>query len=297
MVLQDKILNVSDSDFESLALEVFAFQAANNPVYSEYLSLLHVHPAEVRTLEDIPFLPMETWKHRELKSGDWMPEIEFRSSGTTGSRPSRHLVASLNWYHRVAVHCFERFYGPVGDYEWISLVPDPSERPDSSLVSMFGHFCASSGDRQQCVSYLNDFQALYQRLEKPSDSGKKRILLGLSFALLDFAESFIVRDPQLLVMETGGMKSTRRQIPKEELLKGLRSGFPDSGLHSEYGMTELMSQAYSADGLHYRSPSHMKFLLTDPEDPFARMGTGKRGIINIVDLANWSTSAFLQTGD
>lgn len=295
--LQDKILNVNSENFLDLALEVFDFQSQANSVYAEYLRLLNKHTARPITLEQIPFLPTELFRNRIIKSGDWNEELIFESSGTTQSIKSRHHVHSLNWYHQICRICFEHHYGSIEQYEFIGLLPSVEEKPNSSLISMVQFFVKASGSSVPAVSFINNHQELYKLMTRDTYKNKKIILIGLSFSLLDFAEQFVLDHPQLIVIETGGMKNSKRIMDKQRLIATLQQGFPNAAIHSEYGMTELMSQAYAADALHYSCAPVLKILISDPTDPTQFLSHGKRGIINIIDLGNLYTGSFIQTGD
>ncbi len=295
--LQDKILNVNPDNFLEIASEVFEFQSKNCKVYAEYLRYLRKDGIKPDALTQFPFLPAELFKYREIKAGDWEDETFFESSGTTKETKSKHHVRSLSWYHRVARQCFEFHYGPIQNYQFIGLLPATLERPNSSLISMFQYFMNASGSGNYEHSYLNDFASLFHLLTKPEMSRKKRILFGLSIALLDFAKVYMVEASDLIVIETGGMKSLNRVIDKETLIQELKRGFPNAEIHSEYGMTELMSQAYAMDGIHYASAPILKYIISDTTDPLSFLETGRRGAVNVIDLGNLHTCSFLQTGD
>ncbi len=295
--LQDRILNLNSGNFKELALDVFDFQSKNNVVYSQYLKLLHKQDIQPVQLAQIPFLPAEIFKHRIIKSGDWNEDIIFESSGTTQLLKSKHYVRSLNWYYQIAKSCFEYHYGRIENYEFIGLLPSSEERPNSSLVSMFNSFSKGSKSVVHESSFINDHQALYNLLSSSEYLNKKIILIGLSFALLDFVNNYLIENTNMIVIETGGMKGNGRKTDKEILLGELRKGFPNAEVHSEYGMTELMSQAYALDGKHYSSAPVVNFLISDPSDPTVFLPYGKRGIINVIDLGNINTCSFLQTGD
>jgi hypothetical protein len=289
--LQDKILNVNSENFLARALEVFEFQSKTNSVYAAYLKLLNKQNLKPIALEDIPFLPTEIFKHKMIKSGDWKEEIIFESSGTTQAIKSRH------WYHQMCKICFEYHYGSINQYQFIGLMPSAKEKPNSSLVSMVQSFTKISNASNSLDTLLNDHKAIYELLSSDNYWNKKVILFGLSLSLLDFVRHYVVDHPDLIVIETGGMKSSNRKTDKESLLAALKIGFPKASIHSEYGMTELMSQAYAKDSKLYSSPPVLKFLISDPTDPTVFLSQGSRGIINLIDLGNINTCSFIQTGD
>jgi hypothetical protein len=295
--LQDRILNAGKEDFHNLALEVFDYQSRNNKVYAEYLQLLNKQHIKPRTIEEIPFLPTQVFKSRIVKAGDWTPERIFESSGTTSDHKSLHYIKSIDWYHQVAKQCFEFHYGDLHNYEFIGLLPSAKEAPNSSLVNMFMGFAGIAGSYIPGVSYLHSFQQLNKELRRLNDTNHQVILLGLSFALVDYVKKFETDFPNGIVIETGGMKNQHRQLEKNQILEALKKGFPKAKIHSEYGMTELLSQAYAMDGIHYTTSNTMNILISDPTDPFQFLEPNTRGIINIIDLGNLFTCSFLQTGD
>lgn len=294
--LQDRILKVKEENFLTLALEVFEYQSKNNEVYAEYLHYLKKQEKPTR-LNEIPFLPTEIFKHRIIKSGTWEEEIIFESSGTTQLIKSRHHVHSLDWYYKVAKNCFEHHYGAIVDYEFVGLIPSTDERPHSSLVAMCNFLRKESFSTVDRLSFMHDFKALYNFINEAKFINKKIILIGLSAALMDFIEVYNVEANNMIVIETGGMKSSHREIDKGHLLQSLKEGFPNAKIHSEYGMTEMMSQAYAMDGLHYSFAPIVKCMISDPTDPTQFLINGKRGVVNVIDLGNVSTCSFLQTGD
>ncbi len=286
------------ADFHSLALETFRYQYRHNAVYREFCSYLGKDDAGVRQLKDIPFLPIAFFKSKEVVCGHPEKSLLFTSSGTTGSTPSRHYVADPALYERSYLRAFELFYGPVSDYCILALLPSYLERQGSSLVYMVNDLIKRSG-RPESGFYLNDYNALREQLLRLEARGRKVLLIGVSFALLDFAEQYPMSLTNTLIMETGGMKGRRRELVREELhallCKGLGLGV--GAIHSEYGMTELLSQAYSRGGGMFRTPPWMQVLIRDPEDPLAYLPYGKTGGINVVDLANVYSCSFIATQD
>ncbi len=296
-ILQDRILNVTEENFQELALEVFDYQSKHNKVYAEYLSFLKKSHFRPESIDEIPFLPTSIFKNRVIKSGDWKEKIIFESSGTTSEIKSKHYVRSLDWYHQVSQKCFEHHYGSLTRFHFVCLLPGIESAPFSSLVSMYQNFVKESSSFGEETCYLHSPDGLLDRLDYLSQLQRTIILFGLSFALLDFVESRTSNISNLIVIETGGMKNMRRQIDRLSLINRLQSGFPRARIHSEYGMTELMTQAYSLDGINYSTSPLSRIIITDPSDPFQILPANKRGIVNVLDLANLHTCSFLQTGD
>lgn len=285
------ILNISTpGEFECAAMEIFRFQAGNCPPYRDYLEAVGIRPDSVNSVRDIPFLPIELFKTHKVYCGTAEPEAVFTSSSTGGGGESKHYVASLADYDRVYTRGFELFYGDTADWSIYALLPSYLEREGSSLVRMADGLIKKA---RGGGFYLYDHDALISDME--ADGGKK-ILLGVTYALLDLAERGERLPAGTIVMETGGMKGRREEMPKEEMHGVLKQAFGVDAIHSEYGMAELMSQAYS-DGVGiFRTPPWMKVSLRDLNDPFDTFATG-RGGINITDLANIGSCAFIQTQD
>ncbi len=286
----------SDQDFEKTALQVFQRQFNENTVYREFCQLLKVQPEQIKTLEDIPFLPIEFFKNKAVKTGEFSPEITFTSSGTTGQIQSQHHVKSLQVYKESFTKTFEEFYGSIEDFVILGLLPSYLERDGSSLIYMVNDFINTS-KHSASGFYLNELNQLSDKLRRLDASGKKILLIGVSFALLDLVERQSFRLKNTIIMETGGMKGRRKEMIREELHEVLSQGFGVKHIHSEYGMTELLSQAYSKGGSKFKCPSHMKILIRDTEDPFHYLKNGKTGGINVIDLANIDSCAFIATQD
>jgi len=294
--LLDRIESVAPESFESVALEVFRFQATHNPVYASFLSLLQVDHARIQHLEQIPCLPISLFKTHQLQTGSWDPEIIFTSSGTTGATTSHHFVRSIDWYDRLALRTFEATYGPIQDYVVLALLPAYLERTGSSLVHMAQYFMQASAKKASGF-YLDDYDALEAQLMACAKKKQPTLLLGVSFALWDLAERGVTGFPELIVMETGGMKGRRRELTRSELHGLLGAAFRQKKIHSEYGMTELLSQAYSrGDGL-FEPGATMRVWMREPTDPFAAVRSGKTGAINVIDLANIDSISFIATDD
>ncbi len=293
---QKAIQDVSKPSFEKLAVEVFRWQALHNPTYAQYLKLLQVNPQNVVHLSQIPCLPINFFKHKSIKTGHWTAETVFSSSGTTQQRPSQHEVRSTDWYLENTVRGFKSFYGDPKDYCFLALLPSYLERSGSSLVLMAEHFIQRS-QYQDSGFFLHDFEALAQRIKKLKQEHVPTVLLGVSFGLLDFIEDHQIDFKDLIVMETGGMKGRRKEMTRQELHLPIQSAFGIDVIHSEYGMTELFSQAYSLGQGLFRTMNSMHILIRDVTDPFEVLSTGRHGAINIIDLANLDTCCFIATDD
>lgn len=284
------------SEFENLALRVFKFQFENNPVYRSFCDLLYKNPSGVSSLEDIPFLPIQFFKSHKVLSSREPIKTTFTSSGTTGSLTSKHLVTNLNVYEQSFTKGFERFYGNIEDYVILGLLPSYMEREGSSLIYMVNAMIKSS-KHPESGFYLNNISELKNTLIKLDSKGKKVLLIGVSFALLDLSETYKFNLKHTIIMETGGMKGRRKELIRTELHEKLKAGFGVDVIHSEYGMTELLSQAYSQGNGVFYCPPWMKILTRDTEDALSIQKTGKTGGINVIDLANINSCAFIATQD
>lgn len=283
-------------DFESLVLRVFKFQAVNCNVYKEFLDALSVEIESIKSIEQIPFLPIEFFKTKKIMSEGRSEDIIFTSSGTTGIETSKHCVVDLALYETSFSKCFERFYAGPDEYCILALLPSYLERKGSSLIYMAEKLIEQS-KHPDSGFYLDDFKGLSERLKRLNKAGQKCLLLGVSFALLDLAEQHPQKLSHTIIMETGGMKGRRKEMLREELHAILQDAFGAENIHSEYGMTELLSQAYSKkDGLFY-CPAWMRALIRDINDPKALLPTGKSGGINMIDLANLYSCSFIATKD
>ncbi len=284
-----------EATFEKEAMALFLHQYNTVEPFRTYCDLLHKQPDRVKKLTDIPFLPIQFFKNKEIIEAGSAPEIVFTSSGTTGTTASKHFVASKYLYEESFTKGFERFYGNIQDWVILALLPSYLERGGSSLVYMFDHLIQKSHHAESGF-YLNDYNGLIEKLHYLERLGQKTLLLGVSYALLDLIEMQSFSLNHTVVMETGGMKGRRKELVKEALHDLLKKGFGVPQIHSEYGMTELLSQAYSkGDGI-YQCPPWMKILTRDTEDPFVYVD-GKTGGINIIDLANRHSCAFIETQD
>ena len=292
MNFSDKIFAIStQEEFSQLALEVFRFQAQRCAPYRQYVELLGVDPTCVSRVEDIPFLPIELFKLRDVYCGNTEPEKVFTSSSTTGQTPSRHMMQSLALYEQAFTRAFEQFYGNAEGWSIYGLLPNYLQREGSSLVYMVDRLIARCGSGG---FYLDEYEKL---LSDMAADPKPKILLGVSYALWDLAEQYAPKLENTVVMETGGMKGHREELPKAEFHKILTSAFSVEKIHSEYGMAELTSQAYSSgDGVFY-APQWMRVLARDVNNPLKVLPQGSRGALNIIDLANLSSCAFIATQD
>lgn len=290
------IWDVNDTNFNDKALAIFHWQAAHNPVYAEFLHNLDRKASSIRTLADIPFLPISAFKHHPVISGDRSPVLTFESSGTTGMQVSRHAIVDPILYTESYRRGFTSVYGDPSRYCILALLPSYLERSNSSLVYMCDGLIRASGHPDSGF-YLHDLRALSEILANNARAQTPTLLIGVSFALLDLAAEFPVSFPELLLMETGGMKGRREEITRAELHTILKAAFGVPHVHSEYGMTELLSQAYALqDGL-FQPPPWMRILIRDAEDPLALLPAGATGCINVIDLANVYSCSFIATDD
>ena len=296
-MLKEKIFDISsETEFTRTVLEVFQFQFENNSVYRKYCQLLNIEKKNVQHLEEIPFLPIQFFKtHRILSASKEIQKI-FTSSGSTGMETSKHFITDLSLYEKSFILGFEQFYGPMEEYVVLALLPSYLEREGSSLIYMVNHFIEKSKFSESGF-YLNNLSALANKLKKLDSEGKKIILFGVSFALLDLVEKFQFNLKNTIIMETGGMKGRRKEMVREELHSILRNGFNVENIHSEYGMTELLSQAYSKGKGIFECPPSLKILIRDAEDPLKILHAGKTGGINCIDLANLYSCSFIATQD
>lgn len=284
------------SQFEQVCLETFQYQYANVKIYQQFAKLLRVNPNSVTKVSEIPFLPISFFKSHKIISNHLSWEVDFQSSGTTGMERSQHYVHNLELYSTSFTKAFERQYGAIKDYTILALLPSYMEQGQSSLVYMVDHLIHASGNPQSGF-YLNNYADLVNQLNQLEKEGKKTILLGVSYALLDIIESHSFQLQHTIVMETGGMKGRRKEMIKEELHAVLKQGFGVSEIHSEYGMTELLSQAYSTGHGVFNTPPWMKVLVRDATDPLTYVNKGITGGINVIDLANQFSCAFIATQD
>lgn len=297
MISQDDIFNISShKQFEKLALKVFRYQHENNVVYREFCDFLGTDKQKVKSLEAIPFLPIQFFKSRDVLTGTDAVQETFTSSGTTGAITSKHLVTDTTWYERSFRQAFSQFYGNIEDYTVLALLPSYLEREGSSLIYMVRDLIEGSNNPDSGF-YLHNYDELVQKLVALDDSGQNVLLIGVTYALLDLVEKQQFSLKNTVIMETGGMKGKRKEMIREELHAILCDGFGVSAIHSEYGMTELLSQAYSLGEGIFECPNWMHILTRDTEDALSYVDYGKTGGINVIDLANINSCSFIATQD
>ncbi|WP_394420395.1 acyl transferase [Tenacibaculum mesophilum] len=295
--MKNTIFNIqSTEDFNKTTLQIFKHQFTNNKVYRSFCDLIYVHPSDVHTIEQIPFLPIQFFKTREVLSSTNEIQETFTSSGTTGSTTSKHLVTDLSWYETSYLKGFEHFYGNIEDYVVLALLPNYLERKGSSLIYMVEDLIKRS-QHPESGFYLNNLDELAQKLTNLDSQGKKVLLIGVSFALLDLVEQYEFNLSNTIIMETGGMKGRRKELIRNELHAILSNGFGVNEIHSEYGMTELLSQGYSKGNGIFNCPPWMQVLTRDTEDALTILPKGKSGGINVIDLANYNSCSFIATQD
>lgn len=294
--IQEKIFSINNQNFEDLVFEIFNIQYNQNPVYKEFVDYLKLIPSKIQNIQSIPFLPIEFFKTHEVKTGNWKPEHIFRSSGTTAQITSQHFIKDLQLYEDSFVNGFEYFFGNTNQYQFVGLLPSYLERNDASLVYMVDGLMKKSGQKAKYF-YLYDFENCAATLEWLKENGKTIFLTGVTFALLDFIEKHKIDLKNHIVLETGGMKGKRKEIIRADLHQQLKASFNTNTIHGEYGMTELLSQAYSkGDGI-FECPPWMKILIRDPLDPFDVTFDSSKGAINVIDLCNVHSCSFIATQD
>ena len=292
-----KVLSIAnEAEFEEVALDIFRLQASRCSVYKTYLRHLNTKVDEINDIEDIPFLPIEFFKTHPVILEGKQAEMVFSSSGTTGSQVSKHPVSDLSIYEDSFRKGFELFYDDLENTAILALLPSYLERTGSSLIYMIDDFIRTS-QHPESGYFLYNHDELYENLLSLKDKRTPTILFGVTYALLDFIEAHKLSFSELIVIETGGMKGKRKEIIREELHKILCSGFDVRSIHAEYGMTELLSQAYSKGEGLFSCPPWMKVLIRDLNDPFSYLQTGSTGAINIIDLANINSCSFISTQD
>ena len=293
---QDIFTISSQKQFEKIALKVFRFQYENNLVYREFCEFLKVEKHTVKSLEKIPFLPVQFFKSHDVISTTEASQEIFTSSGTTGIITSKHLVTDVSLYEQSYRLAFSQFYGNIEDYAILACLPSYLERSGSSLIYMVKDLIELSNNEHSGF-YLHNYDELVNKLIELDSSGQNVILIGVTYALLDLIEKQNFQLKNTIIMETGGMKGKRKEIIREELHSTLRKGFGVSNIHSEYGMTELLSQAYSLGNGIFECPSWMQILVRDTEDALTYVDYGKTGGVNVIDLANINSCSFIATQD
>lgn len=297
MSLHQSIFNInSDKAFNDTALKVFSYQYLNNSVYHQFCNYLNINAESITEINQIPFLPIEFFKSHEIKTGNAPTQQVFLSSGTTGPNQSKHYVTDLQVYETSFNQCFSQFYGNVEDYCVLALLPSYLERKGSSLIYMMDVLIKKS-KHSESGFFLKNEQLLIEKLQFLTKNKQKMILFGVSFALLDLAENYKIDLSDVIIMETGGMKGRREELTREELHSIYKQSFNVDFIHSEYGMTELLSQAYSKGNGIFNCPNWMKVLIRDINDPFHIIENNKTGGINVIDLANIYSCSFIATQD
>ena len=297
MSLKDQIFTIkTEQEFNDLSLKIFEYQFKNNLVYQEFCKHLNVTLDQVNNVGDIPFLPIEFFKTHEVKAGKFLADQVFLSSGTTGDTQSKHFVKDVSVYESSYFKGFESYYGSIEDYCVLALLPSYLEREGSSLIYMVDDLIKKSKNSKSGF-FLKKDQEMIDLLKIIAENGQKTILFGVSFALLGLAETYKIDLSNVIIMETGGMKGRREELTRTELHSIYKKSFNVTEVHSEYGMTELLSQAYSTEGGIFRTPNWMKVLIRDVNDPMSIVEDGKTGGINVIDLANINSCSFIATQD
>ena len=303
MFFENPFHTFTDQEFNDYAVELFRFQYENNEVYRTFCDGIHTPVEEVSTIDKIPFLPISFFKTHQIKTTSFIEEKIFTSSGTTGMDFSQHFIKDLALYQQAFIASFNHFYGDFSSFTFLALLPNYLERNNSSLIYMMDHFIAHSSHSDSGY-YLYNHDDLYKKLIDLKAKGQKTILFGVTYALLDFIEKYQLDFPELIVFETGGMKGRRKELVKEELHQILQKGFGVKTIHSEYGMCELLSQAYSAGKNLFYTPPWIKMVIRDEKEPIpiektqkAPLAPPKTGVINIIDFANIYSCSFIATED
>ncbi|UKT64445.1 acyl transferase [Pedobacter mucosus] len=297
IITAENIFEIKNTEqFDEIALAIFKLQAENCLVYNEYIRHLHIDVEKVATIEQIPFLPIGFFKSHKVLSNGEVIETTFSSSGTTGMSQSQHYVTDARLYERSYLQAFNQFYGNIEDYCFLALLPSYQQRAGSSLIYMVNDLIEKS-KHPKSGYFLYNHEELLQTLTDLKAKNQKTVLIGVTYALLDFIEKYEIDFPNLIVMETGGMKGKRKEMVREELHEQLTKGFGIKSIHSEYGMTELLSQAYSLGDGVFNCPNWMKILIRDTNDPLSLILKGRTGGINVIDLANINSCSFIATQD
>ncbi len=300
--LRGRIFNVNKDNFEAVSIEVFHYQYAHNAIFRKYCDLTTRDISTIKSLHEIPFLPIQFFKTQEITTGSFEAEAIFESSGTTGSINSKHYVKDLNWYTKSFLEGFNLFYGNIEEYCILGLLPSYLERKNASLVYMVDALIKKSKNGLSGF-HLYDHIKLNEIIKSNEKNKQKTLLIGVSYALLDFAENFPMKLNNTIVMETGGMKGKREEMTKQALHQALIKQFEVAAIHSEYGMTELLSQAYSFGNGIFSTPPWMKILLRSEDNPLQTLPSDlqenkmQRGVVNVIDLANIDSCCFIATED
>lgn len=293
---KSNVFRINNQNFEQHALELFHFQYNNNKTYREYVQYLNVRPDDVKVIEKIPFLPIQFFKHHEIKTGNFTPQHVFESSGTSGGSTSKHYIEDLEYYKKISTHIFTSFFGRIEDSIIIGLLPSYLERNNSSLVYMVNQFINISTNDHSGF-YLDNIDLLAKKLKSLTKEKTNVFLFGVTFALLELADLFQFDMNKLTILETGGMKGRGKELIREDLHQKLKRSFQTNKVSSEYGMTELLSQAYLQSDGFFHSPPWMKVTIREIHDPFTFAKDRQIGVINVIDLANVHSCAFIETED
>ncbi|MDB5134904.1 MAG: acyl transferase [Mucilaginibacter sp.] len=294
---KQQVFSISNKQqFTDTALQIFRFQAQNCTVYREFISNLKIDIPAIKSVENIPFLPISFFKSHPVVSTNDEVQVTFTSSGTTGIINSKHMVTDVSWYEESFHHAFHIFYSDIKNYCILALLPSYLEREGSSLIYMAADLVKQSNNADSGF-FLYNHDELFHQLKKQQQAKKPTLLIGVTFALLDFIEQYPIDFPELIVMETGGMKGRRKEMIREELHQTLCYGFGVDAIHSEYGMTELLSQAYSNGSGIFNCPPWMKVIIRDTNDPISNLDNNRTGGINVIDLANANSCSFIATQD
>lgn len=284
---KNQIFSIDNASFNEASIEIFNYQYHNNKIYKKFCDSLKRDLRNIKKIEEIPFLPIDLFKNHAIKSGEWIEEKIFKSSGTTSSQRSKHYIKNVDFYLQNTLNIFNELVGTISDNEIIALLPSYQEQGDSSLICMVDHFMR--------VSHQKSFYALDSDIKDLLESNQKKILIGVSYALWDLSNKNIT-PKNTLVIETGGMKGRKKEIVRSELHSILCKGLNQKVIWSEYGMTELQSQAYGVNG-YFKFPKWAKAFIRDINDPFHFIANGKTGGLNIIDLANIDSCSFIETKD
>ena len=294
---KDRLKFVDENTFMEFTLNLFYFQCENNPVYHKYVRSLDIDPHSVKQISDIPFMPITFFKYHDIKTLEWDPHLTFESSGTSSMLPSKHYIEDNDFYKDISSSIFSQFYGNPEDYIILALLPSYLERNSSSLVYMVNYLIELTGSEHSGF-YLSDLNALRKKISFLKTSAHKKIMLwGVTFALLEFADNYALNMENMIIVETGGMKGRGEEIVRVDLHEQLLRNLKTLSIHSEYGMTELLSQAYAMENGKFQCPPWMKVLTREINDPLSLASAGQQGVLNIIDLANVHSCAFIATED
>lgn len=294
---KDRLKFIDESNFLEFSMDLFHFQFENNPVYQKYVRSLEINPDSIKRPLDIPFMPISFFKYQEIKTSEWDPYITFESSGTSHMLSSKHYIEDIDFYKDISSSIFTQFYGNPEDYIILALLPSYLERNNSSLVYMVNHLIELTGSEHSGF-YLSNIDELRKKINFLRASGRKKIMLwGVTFALLEFACNYAINMEDMIIVETGGMKGRGEEIVRPDLHEQLFQNLQVRSIQSEYGMTELLSQAYAVESGKFHCPPWMRVLAREINDPFSLACAGQQGVLSIIDLANVHSCAFIATED